>query len=80
MIKVSLTSNFSSPSVSVTNRFPSLKIRKNIRIRFERHPADHSRRMETEAKAKDVASVWGAKFIHFLAAIAVLPRSIERKG
>ena len=38
------------------------------------------RRMETEAKAKVVASVWGAKFLQFLAALAVLPRSFERKG
>ena len=29
--------------------------------------------METKAKAKVVASVWGAKFIPFLAALAVLP-------
>ena len=42
----------------------------------------HRRRMETEAKAKAkakakvVASVWEAKFIQFLAALAVLPRSI----
>ena len=39
-------------------------------------PATHRRRKETEAKANDVASVWGAKFIQFLAALAVLPRSI----
>ena len=32
--------------------------------------------METEAKAKVVASVWGAKFVQFLAALSVLPRSI----
>ena len=31
--------------------------------------------METEAKTKVVASVWGAKFIQLLAALAVLPRS-----
>ena len=36
----------------------------------------HRRRMETEAKAKVVASVWGTKFIQFLAALAVLPRLI----
>ena len=36
----------------------------------------HRRRMETEAKAKVVASVWGAKFILFLAALAVLTLSI----
>ena len=35
--------------------------------------------METEAKAKVVASVWGAEFIQFLAALAVLPRSIWKK-
>ena len=34
------------------------------------------RRMEREAKAKVVASVWGAKFVQFLAPLAVLPRSI----
>ena len=34
--------------------------------------------METEAKAKvgAVASVWGADLVKFLAALAVLPRSI----
>ena len=32
--------------------------------------------METEAKAKVVANVWGAEFIQFLAALDVLPRSI----
>ena len=36
----------------------------------------HRRRMEKEEKAKVDASVWGAKFIQFLAALAVLPRSI----
>ena len=49
-------------------------------INFYSFQGTHRRRMETEAKAKVVASVWGAKFIHFLAAKAVLPRSIERKG
>ena len=34
-------------------------------------------RMEREAKAKVVASVWGgADFVQFLTALAVLPRSI----
>ena len=36
----------------------------------------HSRTIELEDKAKVVASVWGAKFVQFLAALAVLPRSI----
>ena len=35
--------------------------------------------MDREAKAKVVASVWGAEFIKFLAALAVLPRSIWKK-
>ena len=39
----------------------------------------HRRRMEREAKAKVVASVWGTEFIQFLAAPAVLPRSIWKK-
>ena len=34
--------------------------------------------METEAKAKVVASVWEADFIQFLVALAVLPWSIWR--
>ena len=34
---------------------------------------------EAEAKAKVDASVWGAKFVQFLAAPAVLPRSIWKK-
>ena len=36
----------------------------------------HRRRKETEGKAKVVASVWVAKFVQFLAALAVLSRSI----
>ena len=41
---------------------------------------NHRSRMETEAKkAKVVASVWGAEFIKFLAALAVLPGSIWKK-
>ena len=34
------------------------------------------RRMEREAKAKVVTSVWGADFIQFLGVLAILPRSI----
>ena len=41
----------------------------------------HRRRIKTEEKAKIVAAVWGAKFVQFLAALAVLPRSIwKNKG
>ena len=36
--------------------------------------------MEREAKAKVVASVWGAEFIKFLAALAVCLGRFERKG
>ena len=36
----------------------------------------HRRRIKTEEKAKVVASVWGQEFIKFLAALAVLPRTI----
>ena len=36
-------------------------------------------RIKTDAKAKVVASIWGAKFVQFLAALAVLPRSIWKK-
>ena len=39
------------------------------------HPG-HRRRIGLEDKVKVVASVWGAKFVQFLAALAVLPRSI----
>ena len=35
----------------------------------------HRRSMELEDKAKVVASVWGAEFVQFLAALAVLPWS-----
>ena len=35
--------------------------------------------METEGKAKVVASVWGAEFIQFLAVLAILPWSIWKK-
>ena len=37
----------------------------------------YRRRMETEGY-RLIASVWGAKFMQFLTAIAVLPRSIRR--
>ena len=38
---------------------------------------EHRRMVETEGRAKVVVSVWGAKFVQFLAALAVvLPRSI----
>ena len=36
----------------------------------------HRRRMEREAKVKVVVSVWGADFVQFLAAQAILPISI----
>ena len=36
----------------------------------------HRRRIELEDKAKVVASDWGAEFVQFLAALAVLPWSI----
>ena len=38
--------------------------------------AEHRRRMELEAKAKVVSSVWGEIFVQYLAALAVSPRSI----
>ena len=34
---------------------------------------NHRRIINTEEKAKVVAAVWGIKFIHFLAALAILP-------
>ena len=34
--------------------------------------ATHRRRIKTEAKAKVVASVWGAEFIQFVAALGIL--------
>ena len=37
---------------------------------------NHRRRIETEAKAKVVTSLWGTKFIQFLAALNVFPRLI----
>ena len=39
----------------------------------------HRRRMETEAKAKVVTSVWGENFVQFLATLAVLPWTILNK-
>ena len=36
----------------------------------------HRRRIKTEEKAKVVASIWGEELMHFLAALAVLPRTI----
>ena len=38
----------------------------------------HRRRIALEDKAKFVASVWGGKFVQFLAALTVLPRSIRK--
>ena len=35
--------------------------------------------MELEDTVKVVASIWGAKYVQFLAALAVLPRRIEEK-
>ena len=37
---------------------------------------NQQKEMEGEAKAKVVASVWGAEFVQLLAALGVLPRSI----
>ena len=39
----------------------------------------HRRRMELEDMAKVVASVWVAKFVHFIAALTVLPQFIRKK-
>ena len=36
----------------------------------------HRRWIETEGKAKVIASVWGADFVRFLAALVVLPQSV----
>ena len=43
---------------------------------FKQKARGHRRRMETEAMVKVVASVWGTEFIQFLAALAILTRSI----
>ena len=42
-------------------------------------PQTHGIRMERKAKAKVIAFVWGAEFVQFLAALAVLPQSIWKK-
>ena len=39
----------------------------------------HRRRIKTEEKAKDIVVVWGAEFIQFLAALAILSRSMWKK-
>ena len=54
----------------------------NSRCCFLRENDRHRRRMELEDKAKVVASVRGAEFGQFLAALAVLPWSslFEIKG
>ena len=39
----------------------------------------HRRRMERDAKAKVVTSVWGAELLKFLAELAVLPWSVWKK-
>ena len=35
-------------------------------------PSDHRRRTKTEERAKVVVAVWGAEFIEFFAALAIL--------
>ena len=40
----------------------------------------HRRRIKTEEEAKVVASVWGEEFIKFLAALAILPRTILKNS
>ena len=39
-----------------------------------------TRRITTEEKAKVVAAGWGAEFIQFLAALAILPRTILKNS
>ena len=46
---------------------------------METEVSTHRRWMETEGKANVVAAVWGAKFVKFLAPVAVLPWSIWKK-
>ena len=41
--------------------------------------ATQRRRIKTEEKAKVVAAVWGKEFIQFLAALAILPRTVLKK-
>ena len=38
----------------------------------------HRKRIKTEEKAKVVAAVWGEECIQFLAALAILPRTISK--
>ena len=40
---------------------------------------DHRKRMETKGKAKVVATVLGAKFVQYFAALAILLQSIWKK-
>ena len=40
----------------------------------------YRRRIYTEEKTKVVADVWRTEFIQFLSALAVLPRTILKKG
>ena len=39
---------------------------------FDRPNQGHRRRIQTEEKKKVVAAAWGAEFIQFLAALAIL--------
>ena len=45
-------------------------------IQYIIYGRQHRRRINTEEKAKVVAAVLGAEFIKFLAALAILPRTI----
>ena len=62
-----------SAQITIIDNIFSLKMIRNNTARGKR------RMIELDDKAKVVASVWGANFVHFLAALAVLPWSIWKK-
>ena len=45
-------------------------------VKFSILYSEHRRSIKTEAKLKVVACIWGEEFIKFLAALAVLPRTV----
>ena len=56
------------------------KIRRPHRLQEDTEDDEnHRRRIYKEAKAKVIVTVWGAEFIKFLAALAILVQSIWKK-
>ena len=69
------TKTFTKLSYIGTTTLSLAQVKSKIKIK-KYWKAHHRRRRVLNDKAKAVASVWGAKFVPFLAALAVFPQSI----